>query len=171
MQKVIIVLALLFCFGLNAQQDDKAYASYIDLSYFYGNISKHNGDILHLITGHPEGYLLSWNRKTYGHKEWEQLYNYPEYGASMTYHNFKNPYMGTNTAFYGHYNFFFLNRQLMFRVGQGVAIASKPYDKEDNYRNVAFGSTLLSSTYLMLNYKKERIFKRFGLQAGLDRKS
>lgn len=167
MQKVIIVLALLFCFGLNAQQDDKAYASYIDLSYFYGNISKHNDDILHLITGHPEGYLLSWNRKTYGHKEWEQLYNYPEYGASMIYHNFKNPYMGTNTAFYGHYNFFFLNRQLMFRVGQGVAIASKPYDKEDNYRNVAFGSTLLSSTYLMLNYKKERIFKRFGLQAGL----
>lgn len=167
MRNLIIVLMSIFCLGLSAQQNDKAHTSYIDLSYFYGNISKHNNDILHLVTDHPEGYLLSWNRKTYGHKEWEQLYNYPDYGASMIYHNFKNPYMGSNTAIYGHYNFYFFNRNLMFRVGQGVAFAEKPYDKEDNYRNVAFGSTLLSSTYLMLNYKKERIFNRFGLQAGL----
>src|SRR5690606_2406494 len=167
MRKISIVLVLMLCYGGYAQQGDKTHTSYVDLSYFYGNISKHNDDILHLVTEHPDGYVLSWNKKTYGHREWEQLFNYPDYGASMIYHNFKNSYMGSNTAFYGHYNFYFLNRQLMFRVGQGIAIAEKPYDKVDNYRNVAFGSKILSSTYLMLNYKKERIFKRFGLQAGL----
>lgn len=166
MRKVIIVLVLAFSFGLRAQETVKTHTSYIDLSYFYGNISRHNNDILHLITGHPEGYILSWNKKTYGHREWEQLYNYPDYGASMIYHNFKNPFMGSSTAFYGHYNFYFLNRQLMFRVGQGIALAENPYDKEDNYRNVAFGSKILSSTYLMLNYKRERIFRGLGLQAG-----
>src|SRR5690606_40711855 len=62
----------------------------------------------------------------------------------LIYHNFKNPYMGSNTALYGHYNFYFFNRSLMFRVGQKIAFAEKPYDKEDNYRNVAFGSTVLS---------------------------
>ena len=32
----------------------------------------------------------------------------------------------------------------------------------------AFGSKFMSSTYIMLNYKKERIIDRFGLQAGLS---
>ena len=56
----------------------------------------------------------------------------------------------------------------MFRIGQGVAYNTNPYDKLDNHKNIAFGSHLLSSTYVMLNYKKERLFKRFGLQTGLS---
>ncbi|MDG3581004.1 acyloxyacyl hydrolase [Galbibacter pacificus] len=167
MQRVLAILFLVFSSVSFAQENTNSYASYFDVNYFYGNITRHNNDILHLITAHPEGVVFSWNKKTYGDKEWEQLYNYPDYGASLIYHNFKNEYMGSNVAFYGHYNFYFFNRNLMFRVGQGIAIAGNPYDKEDNYRNVAFGSKLLSSTYLMLNYKKERIFDKFGLQAGL----
>ena len=56
----------------------------------------------------------------------------------------------------------------MFRIGQGVGYTSNPYDKVDNHKNVAFGSSILSSTYALLNYKKERIFDRFGLQAGVS---
>ncbi|MCX2679478.1 acyloxyacyl hydrolase [Galbibacter sp. EGI 63066] len=166
MQKTIVVLLLLCSFSVSAQQEAKT-KSYIDLNYFYGNISRHNNDIYHLITGHPEGYILSWNRKTYGKKEWEQLFNYPDYGLSLGYQDLKNKHLGDNVAIYAHYNFHFFNRNLMFRIGQGVAIAGNPYDKEENYRNVAFGSRFMSSTYMMLNYKKERIFDRFGLQAGL----
>ncbi|WP_417444547.1 acyloxyacyl hydrolase [Joostella sp.] len=168
MQKVFIIFIVLLSCGVTAQEGDKEYSSYVDLSYFYGNISRHNNDILHLITGHPEGFILSWNKKTYGNREWEQLYNYPDYGVSLGYQNLKNEYMGNNVALYGHYNFYFFKRNLMLRIGQGIAVASNPYNKEDNFRNVAFGSKLLSSTYLMLNYKKERIFNRFGAQAGLS---
>ncbi|MEL4307952.1 acyloxyacyl hydrolase [Joostella sp. CR20] len=168
MQKVIIILIAFITIAGNAQEKSDSYSSYLDLNYFYGNISRHNNDILHLITGHPEGFILSLNKKTYGYKEWEQLYNYPDYGVSFGYQNMKNEYMGSNVALYGHYNFYFLKRNLMLRIGQGIALAGKPYDKEDNYQNVAFGSKILSSTYLMLNYKKERIFDRFGVQAGLS---
>jgi hypothetical protein len=56
----------------------------------------------------------------------------------------------------------------MLRIGQGLAYNTNPYDKEDNHKNVAFGSTILSATYLMLNYKKERLFDRFGVQAGFS---
>ena len=53
-------------------------------------------------------------------------------------------------------------------MGQGIAYATNPYDSDSNNRNVAFGTRLLSSTYMMLNYKKERLFKSpFGIQAGL----
>ena len=57
---------------------DKQHTSYIDVNYFKGNIALHNNDILHLINGHPEGVILSWNKKTYGFEDWEQRYNYPD---------------------------------------------------------------------------------------------
>ncbi|NNK73891.1 MAG: acyloxyacyl hydrolase, partial [Flavobacteriaceae bacterium] len=47
-----------------------------------------------------------------------------------------------------------------------LAVTTKPYDREDNFRNNAFGSRIMSSTYVMLNYKKERLFNRFGIQLG-----
>lgn len=147
---------------------EKQHTSYFDLNYFKGNIALHNNDILHLIKGHPEGVILSWNQKTFGKEAWEQRYNYPDYGFSFAYQNLKNDVLGNNYSLYAHYNFYFLKRNVMFRIGQGVALTTNPYDKETNYRNNAFGSKIMSSTYLMLNYKKERLFDRFGLQAGIS---
>ena len=58
---------------------DKQTHSTIDVNYFTGNIALHNDDILHLITGHPDGVIISWNKKTFGANAWEQRYNYPDY--------------------------------------------------------------------------------------------
>lgn len=146
---------------------EKKYANNFDINYFYGNIALHNDDIQHLITGHPEGIVLSWNRKTFGFKDWEQRYNYPDYGASFIYQDFKNEFLGDNYGVYAHYNFYFLKRNLILRIGQGLAVNTNPYNKVTNFRNIAFGTRVLSATYLMLNYKKEHIIDRFGVQAGL----
>ena len=164
------VVTFLFClsFGLIIAQDTKPTNSYFDLNYFKGNIALHNNDILHLIKGHPEGFILSWNKKTFGNQAWEQRYGYPDYGVSFAYQNLKNEVLGNNYSLYAHYNFYFLKRNLMFRIGQGIAYTTNPYDKVENHKNIAFGTTLLSSTYLMLNYKKERLFDKFGLQAGVS---
>jgi hypothetical protein len=155
----------LFCLSFS---QEKQNSSFIDVNYFKGNIALHNNDILHLITGHPEGIIVSYNKKTFGHQAWEQRYNYPDYGFSFAYQNLKNDVLGTNYSMYAHYNFYFLNCNLMFRIGQGLALTTNPYDKETNYRNNAFGSKIMSSTYLMFNYKKEHIFEQFGLQAGFS---
>jgi hypothetical protein len=56
----------------------------------------------------------------------------------------------------------------MFRIGQGLAFTTNPFDKVKNSKNIAFGSKFMSGTYVMLNYKKERIIDRFGIQAGLS---
>lgn len=166
MQKGLVSLFCLLSVLLSAQNESSD--SYIDVNYFKGNIALHNNDILGLITGHPEGVILSWNKKTFGNKAWEQRYNFPDYGASFIYQDLKNKNLGNNFGFYAHYNFYFLKRNLMLRIGQGIAHTSNPYDRIENPKNIAFGSRLLSSTYLMLNYKKERIFDRFGLQAGFS---
>lgn len=158
-----------FLFGLLLfSQNNNNSNSYLDVNYFSGNIALHNNDILHLIKGHPEGVILSWNKKTFGEEAWQQRFNYPDYGASFIYQDLKNDVLGENYGLYAHYNFYFFKRNLMFRIGQGIAYNTNPYDKVDNHKNIAFGSRLLSSTYAMLNYKKERIFNRFGLQGGLS---
>ncbi|MFD2822102.1 acyloxyacyl hydrolase [Lacinutrix iliipiscaria] len=157
----------IFCVTFS-QEEKKPTSSSFDVNYFTGNIALHNDDILHLIKGHPEGTILSWNKKTFGENPWQQRYNYPDYGVSLIYQDLKNEVLGNNISLYAHYNFYFLKRNLMFRIGQGLAYNSNPYDKVDNHKNVAFGSHILSSTYMMLNYKKERIIDRFGLQAGFS---
>lgn len=153
---------------LSFSQKEKSSNSYFDLNYFSGNIALHNNDILHLITGHPEGFIFSWNKKTFGKKAWEQRYNYPDFGASFIYQDLKNEELGNVFGLYAHYNFYFFKRNVTFRVAQGLAYANNPYDKINNPKNIAFGSHILSSTHLMLSYKKERLINRFGLQAGLS---
>ena len=153
---------------LSFSQEKKPSNSYFDLNYFSGTIALHNNDILHLITGHPEGFVFSWNKKTIGNEAWEQRYNYPDYGTSIVYQDLKNEKLGNVFGLYAHYNFYFFKRNVMLRIGQGLAYTNNPYDKLENPKNVAFGTHVLSATYLMLNYKKERIFNRFGLQAGLS---
>lgn len=163
-------LFFLLCFVVSSVvfSQETLHSSYIDVNYFYGNIALHNKSILHLIKGHPEGAIISWNKKTFGDKAWQEDYNYPDYGVSFSYQNLKNETLGNNYALYAHYNFYFLKRNLMLRIGQGLAYNTNPYNKYDNYKNIAFGSTILSGTYFMLNYKRERIFNRFGIQAGLS---
>ncbi|MCF7559107.1 acyloxyacyl hydrolase [Sabulilitoribacter multivorans] len=165
--RLLILGAFLVGYCVSFAQE-KQHTSYFDLSYFKGNIALHNNDILHLIKGHPEGFILGWNKKTYGFNDWEQRYNYPDYGLSFAYQDLKNDVLGNNFSLYAHYNFYFLKRHLMFRIGQGLAYTTNPYHKEKNFKNVAFGSNIMSSTLVMLNYKKEHIFNNFGLQAGFS---
>jgi hypothetical protein len=168
MRRFLLLLTVGFhLFGLSQEQKSPTFSS-LDINYFTGNIALHNDDILHLITGHPEGVIVSWNKKTFGQNTWEQRYNYPDYGISFSYQDLKNEFLGNNYALYGHYNFYFFNRNLMVRIGQGLAFTTNPYDKETNHKNIAFGTKLMSSTYAMINYKKERIFENFGFQAGLS---
>ncbi len=163
------LLTYMFCllvfFGFSQENQE---SSYFDVNYFKGNVALHNDDILHLITGHPEGIILSWNKKTFGHNDWEQRFGYPDYGVSFAYQNLKNDVLGNNYSLYVHYNFYLFKRNLMFRIGQGLAFTTNPYDKISNHKNIAFGTSIMSSTYMMLQYKKERIIDRFGLQAGFS---
>ncbi len=163
------LLAFCFClsFSVLLSQENKN-SSTLDANFFYGTILEHNPAISHLITNHPTGLILSYNRKTFGNKAWESRYNYPDWGFSFVYQDMKNHHLGENYSAYAHFNFYFLKRHLMFRIGQGIAYTTNPYDKEDNFANNAYGSHLMSTTFAMLNYKKENIFNGFGVQAGIS---
>ncbi|WP_323788414.1 acyloxyacyl hydrolase [Psychroserpens sp.] len=166
--KFYLTIFLSLCCGFLFSQEQNDNIFTLDAHLFYGSVVEHNSDIAHLITEHPTGLILSFNKKTYGFKDWESRFNYPDWGFSFIYQDMKNDILGENYSLYAHYNFYFLKRHLNLRLGQGIAYNSNPYDKEANFKNNAYGSHLLSTTYLMFNYKKEKLFKGFGLQAGIS---
>ena len=160
-----LLFSSVVCFS---QGEDLPKKFTVDANPFYGSILLHNPDISHLITEHPSGIILAFNRKTYGSQEWEQVYNYPDLGFSFVYQDMDNATLGKNYGLYAHYNFYFFKRKLQFRIGQGVAYNTNPYDKNLNFRNNAYGSHLLSSTFLMFNYHRENLFKGIGFKAGIS---
>ena len=162
---IYLLFFSILCFS---QQGNETTRYTLDANQFYGTILRHNPDVSHLINSHPGGLILSLNRKTYGFEKWEQRYNYPDLGYSFIYQEFNNEVLGRNFSLYAHYNFYFLNRNLQFRIGQGIAYNTNPYDKVENFRNNAFGSHFLSSTYLLFNFHKENIVKGIGFKAGIS---
>src|SRR5690554_1388027 len=109
-----VLLLLLLNIPLFSQEKERKPIS-LEADFFYGNILEHNPNIQHLITGHPTGFVLSFNRKTYGFNEWERRYNYPDWGFSVAYQNMHNEYLGEAFGAYSHLNWYFLKRNLRFQ--------------------------------------------------------
>ena len=164
--KYSVLVAVIFMLHTLYGQEGKTIYFDLEADVFHGSILEHNPDIAHLITHHPQGLMLAYNKKSYGVEPWERRYNYPDVGYTFIYQDMKNPYLGELYSLYSHYNFYFWNRRLQFRIGQGFAIATKPYDKVQNFINNAYGTRVLSSTMLKFVYKKDHVFKNFGVQAG-----
>ena len=164
---IILVVFIAFAKAMTAQSTEQSpNIATLDVSLMHGTILQHNPDISHLITDHPTGILLSYNRKTFGENEWESRYGFPDWGFSGAYQDLKNFHLGEAYSAYAHYNFHFFNRNLQFRIGQGLAYMTKPFDVETNPQNNAYGTTITSSTYLVANYRKENIIKGLGFHAG-----
>lgn len=168
MKKIFLSFFLLSIFQSFSQEKN---SNYIQLDYFYGNILPKNGST-HLITGHPQGFLFSWNKRSFGKKIWEQYFNYPDIGFTLGYQDFKNRSLGELYSAYGHYNFYFFNRasqnKLIFSLGLGLGYNTNPYDKFTNNKNVALGSHINLSSYFKLYYQRENLIKNIGLQFGFN---
>lgn len=163
MKRILFALILLPIL-VNAQDNSQHYD--VEVNVLRGNIMAQSSDLNHLITGHPEGLMVNFTKKTFGEKEWESLYNFPEYGAYFLFQDFKNEILGKNYAVGLFYNFYMLNRNLQFKMATGIAMTTNPYDKVTNSKNNAFGSKFMSNIDLGLAYKKTNLVGNFGFEAG-----
>ena len=167
MKKIFYLLLITYC-SISYSQSN---SSYFQADYFYGNLLRQNPDASILLQGHPTGIFISYNKRTFGEESWEEHYNYPDFGYSIGYQDYKSDILGKLYSIYGHYNFYLTNRtsknKLIVRAGIGLAYNTNPYDKETNNKNTAFGSALNSSTYFKLYFQREKIIDHIGLNAGL----
>lgn len=164
--RMTIKYLLLFLFVCSSAISQENWST--SLHYHQGAIVPHSKNISHLITTEPTGFLFSINHRTTGNKSWQHEYRFPDVGFSFHTQFNHNKTLGDLYGAYGHYNFYFLNRKLQLRVAQGVAYATNPYNKETNFRNVAYGSKWMPSTYFMLSYDQPRIWHNIGLNAGIS---
>lgn len=165
MRLLIRLFLILFSNLILAQENKNSGA--IDFTLFRGNVIPHSPDLYHLITGHPEGAMFSFSKKTHGSEEWHSVYNYPDYGFYFLYQDFKNELLGKSYATGAFYNFYFLKRNLNLKIATGIATTTNPYDKVTNSKNKAFGSKMMANIDFVLNYKKENLIDKFGIQGGL----
>jgi hypothetical protein len=168
MKKFFIIFIILFTIQKSKAQDNQN----IQIDYFAGLILSHNNLISHLTTGHPKGFLISWHKPTYGEKQWERMFNYPDVGYSFSYLDYGNENLGRNFAIHGFRNFYIgkahTDRSIIFKLGFGVAYSDNPFSIENNTKNTAIGSHLGLNTYFQFNYKWDNLFfDNLGVQTGI----
>lgn len=166
MKKWLVVFSCLLSAAVSGQ-DSTSESAFVEANYFYGSIVQHNKDVAHLITGHPEGIILSYNKRSFGEKPWQALYNYPDFGFSFVYQDPKEPALGQTYGLYAHFSFYFIKRMFRFKVGQGIAYTTNAFDLETNFKNIAYGSDLLSSTFGQFDFIKPNLYKGLGVQLGV----
>lgn len=157
-----------FFFTYNAiSQVNKNHTDAIQLNVFTGYILDHSPNITHLIQGPTQGFMASWERQTYGAKEWQRAYNYPSFGASFIVQDMGSPELGKVYSVHADYRFFFLNRKISLQVGTGLGYVTNPFHPERNPKNYAYGSSITGSFYAGMHYLKNRILNSpFGIQVG-----
>lgn len=130
----------------------------IGLEVFKGFIYLHKPQISHLITDHPTGFRLTYNRKTHGDEPWEQRYNFPDRGLTFIYMDYNDPRLGKTLALLPHFNLYLRGKrearsQIQFKMGFGMGYSTKKYDPVTNNQNNVISTDLTGAVLLQFAHE------------------
>lgn len=123
----------------------------IGINFHYGFISPHKPLVNEIIKGHTQITELSFFRNTSGTENWEQYYNYPQIGITALFVNTGNrESLGNGYGVFPFINFPLNKKRIKWNLkfGFGVGYIEKPFDRVDNYKNLAIGSNFNALIYL-----------------------
>ena len=87
---------------------------------------------------------LTISKRTTGDHFWEQLFRYPEYGVSVFHSSLGNHVVfGNEWAFTAFFKYYFAGKgrwEMYNRTGLGLGYATRKFNPENNFLNVAVGS-------------------------------
>ncbi len=119
----------------------------------------------------PFSFQLNWQKSNFYDKKSLNRYGFSDFGISFLYHNYYDAELGKNYGLYGFMEFYLLkpkhNLKLSFRLSQGIAYNTNPYNKYSNPKNKFFGTHLLFPIDAFFYLRYPRIFDNWGLQIGL----
>jgi hypothetical protein len=144
-----LIIFFIFCLKLTvAAQEIESQPQYtytIGGNLFHGFIIKHSENIGHLAQSHPSGVEIFINQNSYGPKLWQQRYNFPDIGFSLSYFDPKNEILGKQIAAITYMDFNFRRRKssdVIFKIGTGLVYTTNPYHSIKNNRNNALSSPI-----------------------------
>ncbi|MBL3656216.1 acyloxyacyl hydrolase [Fulvivirga sediminis] len=144
----------------------------VGAEFLGGFILKHKPQIAHLITNHPVGFRVTFDRQTFGDKTWEQRFNFPDIGFTMIYIDYKNPIIGKSITVIPHYKIY-LNKNrksknlVSYKIGLGAEYNTNKYDKETNNKNNLLSTDINVAAILEATYQRE-ITKELFLRGSLS---
>lgn len=138
----------------------KNYTYSIGGSISKGFIMAHDNKMRHLAVSHPDGFSVWVKQSTFGHKDWEKAFKYPDIGIVLDYFDYKSDFLGQSvatTAFLDYYLKRANKSSFNLQFGVGLSYSFSPYDKEVNNKNIAIGSPITYSLRAQLAYNREII--------------
>lgn len=141
----------------------------IEPKIHYGFIMAHSPPILYLAQRHLAMYEFTVNFPTIGCKGWHRDYCNSLWGVSYLYSDLGNKKnLGGVHVLLGHFSFPLLQNKstlFTFRLGTGAAWVEKPFNRVENFKNVAIGSHLNISMSGIFELRK-KINERLGFTTG-----
>ncbi|MFC2125900.1 acyloxyacyl hydrolase [Bacteroidota bacterium] len=123
---------------------------------FIGSVYKHDKKMGHLSHGLTRGFEICLNKNTYGGKTWEQVFGYPDVGMSLGYFDYGTDILGQSLGLFIYSDFYLIRRrklETVFKFGTGLGFHNKPYDNDDNHKNVSVSSHITGNMQLRLGLK------------------
>lgn len=127
---------------------EKAYQYHVGINGLRGFLQPHNEEVRHLTYGRPTGFELHFNKKTLGSEAWQNRFNRPDIGFSLTYFNTDMEPTGHLIAGLAYMEFYLIRTRFgsfTFRAASGLTYATKTYDRETNNLNTVISSRLTYS--------------------------
>jgi hypothetical protein len=153
---LIALVLILFLLPYNSRSQSGSHAHIgsnlmAEVKAGYGFLIPHKLE-MEIFNAHFPSFELSISKKTYGAQRWEYMYSYPIVGIAYWYSNLgTSPYLGDAHAVFPYINFPITPNKatrLYFRAGVGLGYLTKHFDRLDNYKNIAIGSSLNAAVSL-----------------------
>lgn len=137
---VIFCLSFLSSSSQNILSEDLRVAANVHYGLLIPEYQNHN----FLVNDYIKSFTVNVSKKTSGKNEWQQLYNYPEYGLGFFYSTLGNDMVhGKEFAIYPYFSVNLISKSkfsLYKQIGFGLSYVTRKFDLRSNYLNVSVGS-------------------------------
>jgi len=151
MNKIIASIILCCVWPITGWAQDHSADSLLDPGFTVsvrsqlGFLLSHRENMSHLVTGHVKGVEINVDRQTSGLQSWHNSFWRPFVGVGLMQVSLGNPeQLGSATALFGYMVLPLVKREKFlfhYKWGGGIGYVSKPFDRVENYKNTAIGST------------------------------
>jgi hypothetical protein len=150
----IFIILFYYCpLGTRGQSVPFKSKLWIESKVHYGFVMPHHGSMIHLTPQHFTMFELDVLQATDGSQLWEQLHKYPLTGISLLYTDLGGAkYLGKAVGIFPYLDFQLTKGKrinLFFRFGTGLGYLTKPFNRFENYKNIAMGSHFNALIHLM----------------------
>ncbi len=166
---IVLIFFLKMAIGLSQEHktiEDQLFSADINFGY---NITRVKTNYF-FEEKMPFSFQLNWQKANYLDKNNLGKFGYADFGLTFLYHDFRNPQIGKNYGIYAFMEYYLLKPakgfQLSFRVSQGVAYNTHPYDKNTNSKNLYFGFHWLFPFDAAFYLKTPKITQNWRMQLG-----